>query len=131
MADITMCVNKKCPLRMKCHRYTAVPTPYYQSFADYKPVNGKCDGFWDNKGLCSRFNIKDEQMKQIAESKWIGRLCWFWDEPNEDNKIIGILDYIDHEAFYCYHANQHDELWYKYCRPVLPNEVKFVEGTEC
>lgn len=60
MPDITMCVNKKCPLRMKCYRFTAVPTPYVQSFAYFKPVNGKCNGFRDNKGYPSRFDTKDK-----------------------------------------------------------------------
>lgn len=56
-----MCVNKDCPLRMKCYRFTAVPTPDWQSYAEYKPVNGKCDSFWDNKGYRSRFDTKVKQ----------------------------------------------------------------------
>lgn len=56
MPDITMCVNKDCPLRMKCYRFTAVPTPYWQSYTDFKPVNGKCNGFQDNSGRRSRFD---------------------------------------------------------------------------
>lgn len=50
MADITMCGNKTCPLRARCYRFTAIPTPGWQSYADYMPMNGKCDGFWDNSG---------------------------------------------------------------------------------
>lgn len=60
-ADITMCGNEKCPLKMKCYRYTAVPTPGWQSFADYAPgKDGKCDRFWDNAGRRSRFD-KDKK----------------------------------------------------------------------
>lgn len=60
MPDITMCINKECPLRMKCYRFTAVPTLDWQSYAEYKPVNGKCDSFLDNTGYRSRFDTKDK-----------------------------------------------------------------------
>lgn len=60
MTDITMCANKECPLRMLCYRFTAVPTPGWQSYAEYKPVNGICDRFWYNKGYRSRFDTKDK-----------------------------------------------------------------------
>jgi len=49
MADITMCMNKKCPIRNKCYRAMAIPSSY-QSMAgfEYKIVKGKveCDHFW-------------------------------------------------------------------------------------
>lgn len=48
MPDITMCANKNCPLKDKCYRFTATPDPLWQSYADFKPVNGKCEDFWDN-----------------------------------------------------------------------------------
>lgn len=67
MPDIAMCQNEKCPFKMKCFRYTAIPTMNgkYQSYADFKPVvaveNGttttKCDDFWDNAGRPSRFDV--------------------------------------------------------------------------
>lgn len=49
MADITMCVNKDCPLRNKCYRATAKADPLWQSYSKYEPQNGKCDCFWDNR----------------------------------------------------------------------------------
>lgn len=60
MLDIAMCLNKNCPLRMKCYRFTAVITPGRQLFMDFKPVNSKCDGFWDNTGRRSRFDKKEQ-----------------------------------------------------------------------
>lgn len=48
MPDITMCENKKCPLRNKCYRATATPDPYWQSFCVFEYKGGKCDNFWDN-----------------------------------------------------------------------------------
>lgn len=38
MADITMCQNKECKLKDNCYRYQAVPSRFWQSYAewDYK-----------------------------------------------------------------------------------------------
>lgn len=48
MADITMCNNTECPLRMDCYRYRAKPNEYRQSyFVDVKPdENGNCKERW-------------------------------------------------------------------------------------
>ena len=54
MADITMCVNDKCPLSGKCYRSTAKANKDYQAFqwfeytidADNGPI---CEDFIDNK----------------------------------------------------------------------------------
>lgn len=53
MPDISMCRDHMCPLRHKCHRYTAVPS-YWQAYASFKADKDKCDYFWDNKGLPKR-----------------------------------------------------------------------------
>lgn len=54
MPDITMCINKTCPLREKCYRATAFPDLHWQSFAEYTPEDGKCEYFWDNTGRRNR-----------------------------------------------------------------------------
>ncbi len=36
MADITMCLNKKCPLRGTYYRFNAIANETRQSYADYK-----------------------------------------------------------------------------------------------
>ena len=41
MPDISMCKNTTCPLRKDCYRFTAIPTPYRQSYSFYKPENVK------------------------------------------------------------------------------------------
>ena len=58
-ADIAMCGNESCSLKMKCYRFTAIPTPGRQSYCDYKPTDGKCDDFWDNAGRRSRFDVSE------------------------------------------------------------------------
>ena len=50
MPDISMCMNKACPIKGKCHRYTATHSPYRQSYGYFKPKeDGGCDYFWDNR----------------------------------------------------------------------------------
>ena len=53
MPDIAMCTNEEYPLKQKCFRYTAKPSEYRQSYADFEPIveDGKvsCGWFWDNK----------------------------------------------------------------------------------
>ena len=47
MPDISMCKNEKCPLRLKCFRYMAVPYEY-QAYAGFEYDNG-CDYFMEIK----------------------------------------------------------------------------------
>lgn len=50
MADICMCTNHECPVRMKCYRYTATATPMWQGYFYPDPeYNDGCEHFWDNK----------------------------------------------------------------------------------
>ena len=44
-----MCRGIYCPISTKCHRYTAKPDRYMQSYGDFTYVDGNCDYFWDNK----------------------------------------------------------------------------------
>jgi len=46
MPDIAMCQNG-CPSQETCYRFKAEPS-IYQSFADFKPEQGKdkCDYYW-------------------------------------------------------------------------------------
>lgn len=49
MPDITMCKGSDCPQKLKCYRYTAVPSRYRQAyFSQIIPVD--CELFLDNKG---------------------------------------------------------------------------------
>lgn len=49
--DITMCNNDTCPLRTRCHRYTAPFSPDIQSYQNFKwseDNKGKitCEFYW-------------------------------------------------------------------------------------
>ncbi len=52
MADITMCGNESCPIKMNCYRYTATPNEYQSYFMGMpllKEDQQGCVEFWDNK----------------------------------------------------------------------------------
>jgi hypothetical protein len=57
MPDITMCVNKACPLKEGCYRFTAKPDPYRQSYAMFEPkmVFYDRDGYSEMDLLCDHF----------------------------------------------------------------------------
>jgi len=49
MPDISMCKSPvNCPKQNNCHRFTAKPDRFMQSYTDFQ-CDGKCDYFWDNK----------------------------------------------------------------------------------
>lgn len=57
MPDICMCMNEKCKSRNSCYRFMAVPTPYMQSFGDFKYAeDGDCKHYWDIK-IREGFNL--------------------------------------------------------------------------
>jgi len=48
MSDITMCLDKECPSRLTCHRFTATAdSDGWQSYGRFKraPDADKCDSF--------------------------------------------------------------------------------------
>jgi len=68
MADISMCMDKKCPMKYDCYRFTAPWNPFRQSvLADSPREEGKfyCPEFWDNTGrtLDVKFREYEKQEK--------------------------------------------------------------------
>lgn len=58
--DITMCVGTDCPHKEKCHRYTAKPSEFRQSWFMKPPIkNGKCDMFWGDNAEAVLNQLKD------------------------------------------------------------------------
>jgi len=61
LPDITMCQGTGCPLKERCHRYTAEPCERRQSYFSVPPVvDGKCDHFWDNAKERKREDVDNE-----------------------------------------------------------------------
>lgn len=49
MPDICMCEGKDCPLKEKCYRFTAKPTPEWQAYftkSPYKKKTKSCEYLW-------------------------------------------------------------------------------------
>lgn len=65
MPDISMCENKKCPLRSMCYRFRAIPDEW-QSFSAFEYKDGKCDFFWD---LRPEYGSHVRPMEEIEQSK--------------------------------------------------------------
>lgn len=80
-----------------------------------------------NTMLKIKFGSKKIVSRPVDKSKWIGCLCWFWDNDKEE-KYIGILKNIDPERSTPYIKN--NGFGWTNCRPVKRNEIKFVEDNE-
>ncbi len=53
MADICCCLDKRCPSRTLCYRFTAEKDEYGQAYwakSPRKPHAMRCDEFWSNEG---------------------------------------------------------------------------------
>ena len=50
MPDISMCDNQSCPSNKYCYRFTAKPSEYRQSYADFSVEKDEmnCSYFWSN-----------------------------------------------------------------------------------
>jgi len=71
MADITKCVGHNCPIKMTCHRYTAVESEHWQAWSDFTAgLNAnECAYFWDNTGL--RKDLRFETIQASGESEQV------------------------------------------------------------
>ena len=67
MANIAMCANESCPLKLSCYRYMAKPDQEWQSYARFewkKDENGviHCPAFW-------KLNTEQHDTKTKRSSK--------------------------------------------------------------
>lgn len=90
-------------------------------------------GLVDNRGLmsstelfCIAWRDKRKITRPVDEFKWVGCLCWFWD--NNEQPRIAVLKRIGADTPYKYTTT--DENSYKNCRPVRHYEVDFAEDCE-
>jgi hypothetical protein len=49
MPDITMCVNNDCPYKDTCHRFTAVPDKFWQSYQSFRCEKGICPAYIEDR----------------------------------------------------------------------------------
>ena len=64
MADITMCNNKKCPVKETCYRYLAAPSQYQSYFIIN--TEEKCDEYWK----CTSKEQREKLDKQWSDFGW-------------------------------------------------------------
>lgn len=66
--------------------------------------------------------VDELQMKKTSDPfaeqrKWIGKLCWFWDNKKEDG-FYCVLGRIDKDDEYPYVRQGYWDARYKHCEPV-------------
>lgn len=61
MVDITKCTGGGCPIALTCHRYTAQPNPYWQSYVCFSSSIKATQG-----GYACEFFIPGVFEKQIT-----------------------------------------------------------------
>lgn len=64
MADITMCTDKECPMKLSCYRHTAPWNQWRQSiFSESPRKEGAfyCNEFWDNKGKTLDIKFREHE----------------------------------------------------------------------
>ena len=76
MPDITMCKGEDCPVKEYCYRYTAVPTPQWQSYF-VEPPFIRCD----KCGL-------DKKIKGIHCSNFVGNEMFLNQGASNDSGIL-------------------------------------------
>ena len=103
----------------KIYKYT--PTneiKFYDKDGEYIDSCSHIRVNWHGKTLITR---------PVDETQWVGCLCWFWD-GNPEEKYLGVLKKIDRDYYGPY--EEVSGKYYKNCRPVRRDEVKFVEDME-
>jgi hypothetical protein len=67
MADISMCMDMKCPMKFSCYRHTAPWNPFRQTILSESPrEEGKfyCKDFWDNTGRTLDVKFKEYEKEE-------------------------------------------------------------------
>ena len=75
-------------------------------------------------------SIENVQDKFSEQRKWIGKLCWFWDDEKEE-KVCGILTTIDSDcglSDMCPYWNGTTSNWFEHCEPVKPDDTIIYKG---
>lgn len=78
--------------------------------------------------LAPNINFAQPEVKdKFAEQrKWIGKLCWFWDDEY-DKKMVGTCDKIWTTEEYPYKRKESNTTW-KHCEPVKPDDDIIYKG---
>lgn len=61
------------------------------------------------------------------QRRWIGKLCWFWNNDNEPDTCFGVLTGLFDEADRPFERSIGQQL-YRYCEPVKPDDDIIYKG---
>ena len=91
MPDISMCSGKNCPIALHCYRYTATPSKYGQSYADFV-YNDGCKYYWDNAEDLPKkrdeLTIFKERLAKIGiDIEFIGNYPWIYLDTINGKKV--------------------------------------------
>lgn len=76
------------------------------------------------KALTSAENMQD---KFAEQRKWIGKMCWFWNNDNEPDTCFGVLTGLFDEADRPFERSIGQQL-YRYCEPIKPDDDIIYKG---
>lgn len=100
--------------------------PSYAKFGLlYTSIDSPAGGVLD--GINIKWGSHVSMMRPVDKSKWIGKLCWFWD-GNPDDYVIDFLQNINENNLCGTYESSGG--WYRNCRPLKREEIKFVEDGE-
>ena len=68
MPDISMCLGPvDCKVKSNCYRKTAIPSSFWQSYADFKPNGVACDHYWPNNPNVHKVVLHEGVYKRIIK----------------------------------------------------------------
>ena len=77
-----------------------------------------------NATISKMENVQD---KFAEQRRWIGKLCWFWNNDNEPDTCFGVLTGLFDEADRPFERSIGQQL-YRYCEPVKPDDDIIYKG---
>lgn len=66
--------------------------------------------------------------KFAKQKRWIGKLCWFWDNNSYEKGTMAILDTIDESNETGYYFQTGKGSYWQHCEPVLPYDDGIYKG---
>lgn len=78
----------------------------------------------DSDWYDGRTRLKNVQDKFAEQRKWIGKLCWVWDDDGDERtftKLKEIIEDDDDRPFKCFSR-------WKHCEPVKPDDDIIYKG---
>lgn len=106
---------------------------YWTDIAELKKeLQIRAENMQDRMIGCTTLDIPESYKTDpyAEQRKWIGKLCRFWDEKEEE-KVFGILTTIDSDcglSDMCPYWNDTTKNWFEHCEPVKPDDDIIYKG---